>query len=237
MNPLSWTSYHLGQLDNEADIAISSPVDAWWTRGQDMQHLCCSAPCIASASLSKPRALYSQCICVAFPLYVSSCGPPAYTGLWMVSAPGNSPAIGTQTLSSRHVYGHCLYAVWVEDRSQINRNVTSSSALLLIYIERGPEAQVWTEILRCQKSKIVSTPKRTQGLNYTSHWKSTKAHEFISTDVNRLGIRPQGHRLLNGSWIISCTAPLTWFTLSNGFLDEGSLKCHSTQTRITKSSL
>lgn len=74
--------------------------------------------------------LYSQCICVAFPLYASSCGPPAYTGLWMVSAPGNSPAIGTQTLSFHRVYGHCLYAVWVEERLQLYRNVTSSSALL-----------------------------------------------------------------------------------------------------------
>lgn len=74
--------------------------------------------------------LYSQCICVAFPLYVSSCGPPAYTGLWTVSAPGNSPAIGTQTLSSRRVCGRCLYAVRVKETLQLNRDVTSAAALL-----------------------------------------------------------------------------------------------------------
>lgn len=39
----------------------------------------------------------------------------------MVSAPGNSPAIGTQTLSSHRVYGRCLYAVRVEERLQLNK--------------------------------------------------------------------------------------------------------------------
>lgn len=53
----------------------------------------------------------------------------------MVSAPGNSPAIGTQTLSSHHVCGRYLYAVWVEGSLQINRNITLPAALLLICTE------------------------------------------------------------------------------------------------------
>lgn len=92
--------------------------------------------CLFSAQPQLPctslelRPLYSQCICVAFPLYVSSCGPPAYIGLWKVSALGNSPAIGTQTLSSHRVCGHCWCAVQVEQRLHLNRNTTSAAALL-----------------------------------------------------------------------------------------------------------
>lgn len=53
----------------------------------------------------------------------------------MVSAPWNSPAIGTQTLSSHHVCGHYLCAVWIEGSLQINRNITLPAVFLLICIE------------------------------------------------------------------------------------------------------
>lgn len=111
------------------------------------------------------RPLYLQCICVAFPLYVSSCGPPAYTGLWKVSAPGNNPAIGTRTLSSHRVCGHCWYAVQVQERLHLNRNTTSAAALLQFCIGRTPEVQVWTRSLQYQKNKIICTSKWPQGLN------------------------------------------------------------------------